>query len=310
MKSFEDVIRLADAVADEMDAAVFVYSGGIDERGHAMMLRSLQENPKKRKNAVLVLTTGGGSANAAYKIAKRLQSGFDDFSVFVPAYCKSAGTLVTLGAKRIFMSDGAELGPLDVQQLQRDEIGRRKSGLVVRTAFEGLASETKDLFEKLMIGIKVSSGGTVSFETAARIATHLTTGVMAPIYAQISPETLGSDLRDLNIASNYGEMLSAIGNNVKSGGIAKLVGQYPSHDFVIDRAEAETIFETVCKPSASMIEFEDALGRVIYTPQEPHFVFRIDSGADRGEHDKTLDVAEEAANEPGAPLDEDGSSSG
>jgi ClpP class serine protease len=80
-----------------------------------------------------MLATFGGDAHAAYKIGRALQNKYNAgsiisnheplFDVFVPTYCKSAGTILVLGADRILMSAEAELGPIDVQLRKQDEVG-------------------------------------------------------------------------------------------------------------------------------------------------------------------------------------------
>ena len=41
---------------------------------------------------------------------------------FIPRRCKSAGTLLLIGATSLIISDRGELGPLDVQLSKPDEI--------------------------------------------------------------------------------------------------------------------------------------------------------------------------------------------
>lgn len=198
------------------DAAVILYNGPIDYYGFGELLEALEpsdEQPEK-KNVVLLLTTFGGDANAGYQIARTLQEAYDKIILYVPHVCKSAGTLVALGVNEIVMNNIAHLGPLDVQLLERDEIGRRRSGLILRNAFDGLAHATFEAFEGVMLGIKARSGGVVSFETASRIAAQIASQVMTPVYAQINPDALGNDLRDLNVATEYGRRLARKGQNV------------------------------------------------------------------------------------------------
>jgi hypothetical protein len=61
----------------------------------------------------LLLSTRGGSTLAAWNIVNLLNQFCDDLEVIVPAKCHSAGTLMTLGAKRIVMTKQATLGPID-----------------------------------------------------------------------------------------------------------------------------------------------------------------------------------------------------
>jgi hypothetical protein len=288
----------ANAVSEKYDASVYVYSGGINSTGYGRLLEAMQPSEflPVTDNAILLLTTSGGSANSAYQIARRFQEAYKNFTLVVAAHCKSAGTLIALGAHTLVMDDIAELGPLDVQLLERDEIGKRKSGLVVRTAFEGLAKETFDVYEQFMLGIKYRSGDSVSFETASRIASAMAAGVMAPIYSQISPETLGNDLRDLRVAVAYGERLPKEGKNSKTGSIGQLVEGYPSHDYIIDRSECCDLFNDVQEPCDEMSELIAALGGIVYAEQSPHVVLRCDALIEEMEDADEHAPTEEAPN--------------
>lgn len=269
----------ANAVADALDVGVFVYNSTIDFEGLGLLAQAMKEGPPRKSGALLLLTTLGGEPDAAYQIARVLQKICGGFHLCIPSICKSAGTLIALGAREISMMVMAEIGPLDVQLVQRDEIGQVRSGLVVRTALEGLAEETMNVYEQVMLGIKNRSGQAVSFEVASHIAAKIATGVMAPIYSQINPEALGNDLRDLNIAKAYGERLGKYGRNVKPQTVRRLVEGYPAHRFVIDSSEAEELFHKVTEPTSEIHVLIEALGARVYQP-EAGIVARLDGEDD------------------------------
>ena len=213
----------------------------------------------------------------AYQIARILQTIAYRFYLCVPSRCKSAGTLIALGASEIFMPSVSELGPLDVQLRRRDEIGGRpRSGMVVRTALDGLADETFKVFENVMLRITLSSDHTIRFDVASRVASEIAIGVMAPVYAQVDPESLGNDLRDLSVATAYGERLAELGGNSTRETVRQLVEDYPTHEFIIDSAEAKKIFKTVREPSDEISRLIIELGEIIYSEQSPHIVIRAD----------------------------------
>jgi hypothetical protein len=276
--SIGKITEAANLIAETTDSALILYNGPIDYNGFGGLLRALQvsDEQPRRTNALLILSTLGGSANAGYQIARALQQGFSSFSLYVPHRCKSAGTLVSLGASEVIMDDIAELGPLDVQLIQRDEIGRRRSGLILRNAFDGLSQATLEAFEKIMLGIKAGSGGVVSFETASRIAAEIASQVMAPVYAQISPEALGNDLRDLNIATEYGNRLVSFSSNADHRAVDRLVHHYPAHDFIIDREEASQLFKSVISPSDNLVSLTMLLGEAVYLMRDESLVVRLD----------------------------------
>ena len=129
---------------------------------------------------------------------------------------------------------------------------------------------------KFMLGIKNRSRQAISFEVASRIATTIATGVMAPVYAQIKPEVLWNDLRDLNVAVAYGNRLARHGKNVKPKAVRRLVEQYPAHEFIIDKSEAKELFHRVSEPTKEVYDLMGKLGTEIYFEQEPCFVARLD----------------------------------
>lgn len=109
-----------------------------------------------------------------------------------------------------------------------------------------------ELFEHFMMQIKARSGGTISFKLAAEIASAASSGMMAEVYSQINPEVIGTDYRDLSIATKYGERLDKKYQNLKPGALQRLVREYPSHDFVIDLEEARELFNRVDVPSPAL----------------------------------------------------------
>jgi hypothetical protein len=203
-----------------------------------------------RPNVVLFLTTDGGSADVAYRIGRALQRrvGKDGvFRVVVHSYCKSAGTLVALGADEIAISDRGELGPLDVQLRKKDELDEYSSGLTPLHALSTLRIEAFNMFVDYFEQIREFSWHQISTTTAAQIASRLTTECFSTIYQQIDPLRLGEDERAMDIAFRYGLRLNR--GNLKEGALKSLVSDYPSHAFVIDREEAADLFHEVNKPS-------------------------------------------------------------
>jgi hypothetical protein len=86
------------------------------------------------------------------------------------------------------------------------------------------------------------------------MAKVLTLGVIEPIAAQIDPLLLGRVDRSMRIAEEYCTRLNPSFSNIK-----KLVGGYPSHEFVIDFGEAKSLFANVRHPNESEIELESLL---------------------------------------------------
>jgi hypothetical protein len=253
-----------------------IMNGLIEEELFAQLTKVVGEG-KKSENAVLALVTYGGQANAAYRISRLLQGMYNDLVIFVPSLCKSAGTLIATAGSKLIISPFGEIGPLDVQLPERDEIGERKSGLTMRSALEDLRSQSFELFSDFMMEIKGRSGSNVSFRLAAELARDVTIGLMGNIYGQVHPDVLGKDFRDLSIATKYGDRLNKKFGNLKADGIARLVHEYPSHDFVIDHEEAAEIFERVELPSAKLWDLVKRRRNQLMVPKVKNYVVEIEN---------------------------------
>lgn len=215
------------------------------------VMKCVSEN-RKNKKVILTLVTYGGIAEEAYRIGRYLQSAYDDIVVSIPAACKSAGTLLVTAANTLVMGPFGELGPLDVQLRQKDEIMGRRSGLITRAALSDLKAHSFEIFEYFALQIVQSSGGSISFRMAADIAARTTGEMMSKIYGQINPDTLGQSFRDLNVATEYCERLNRKFRNTKQPAVHRLVHDYSAHDFVIDYEEAKELFARVELPSKSL----------------------------------------------------------
>lgn len=274
-----DVIRLVEEI---YDADVYGYSAGIDYHGFGLLVRSFR---KERTNALLILTTNGGLANAAYRIARFLQTQYESLIIFIPSVCKSAGTLVCIGANRLIMGQFSELGPLDVQLYERDEIFSRKSGLLSHSAFEALKHETFQVYEHILLQIKQRSADNISFPVASSVAEEITSRVMAPIYEQISPNVLGSDYRDLQVAIHYGQRLALHSENITFDGVRVLTEHFPSHDFIIDAEEASALFRHVEEPDHALWKLIGTFGNFLLSESDAPVVLRLSDIVDEPAED-------------------------
>lgn len=222
---------------------IITYSGEINMGGYQSMCEAL--GTRKNDKALLVLSTPGGDPHAGFRIARALQHNFSSFDALVPRYCKSAGTLLVVGASALYLDDMSELGPLDIQVRKSDEIIGRNSGLNIVQAVSYLQSHAMGAFRNNLV--ELTQAG-LSTRVASDICTKLTTGLFEPIFAQIDPMKLAEMQRATEIAFEYGQRLNEKSLNLRLDGLTRLVTGYPSHGFVIDRKEARNIFLKVHKP--------------------------------------------------------------
>lgn len=265
MKS-EDVLKirkLAEEIGKESDADIFLISGGIERPIGRHVIHACRRR-KCVKRVVLILVTDGGNADAAYRISRCFQDRYQNFTCLIPGICKSAGTIIALGANELAIGDHGELGPLDIQLRKADELWEFSSGLTAMNALNFLQQQAFLGFEKYMVDLRSRSLGQITTKTAAEIASNLCTGLYSHIYGQIDPMRLGENARSMDISKEYGERLGKKGKNLKENTVSTLAALYPSHGFVIDRAEAETLFKHVRSLSDKELELMDLLGEMGY----------------------------------------------
>ena len=183
-------------------------------------------------------------------MAGLLQKFYSTFRVVVMGPCKSAGTLVAVGAHELAFGIFGELGPLDIQLTKPDEIAVTNSALDTLGALAIMRSQAFNSFEDHMVDIIRKSRGAVSMKTASDMAAQLVIGLFQPMIQQIDPHRLSEVNRMMRIAREYGKKLGMPNlKDDKESHLDHLIEDYPSHGFIIDQAEAGTIFNTALDAS-------------------------------------------------------------
>lgn len=257
---------IANTYAEENDTDVAVYFGDI-VRPHDEFLIEACRQRRRRTNILLMLATRGGDASVAYRLGRAFQKLYKveerthegrgpEFTIYIPTLCKSAGTIMATAATKIVMSDFAELGPIDVQLRNPLEVGERTSGLTPIQALESLKRHSKSLFVEHFKQLRFDESLTFSTKMAADVASGLTVGLLSPMYEQVDPIRLAEVERSLKISGDYTERLTdlQVASNLKEGAVARLLGKYPSHGFVIDTREAKELFKRVEEPDNLLAE--------------------------------------------------------
>jgi hypothetical protein len=270
-----------------LETDIFIYNGDIHPSLHRVFRKHIGESGRKR--SLLILTTPGGDADAAYRVARHFQEAYEEFVLGVWGHCKSAGTLLAIGATELVIESCGELGPLDVQVFRPDEFIRRSSGLSVTQALEFITKKAFDLWEESFLQVRQRSAGIITTRTASEIASQLAIGLFSPLTEKIDPTWVGELQRSIDVALHYGIRLG-----MDSEPLLELIQGFPSHSFVIDFRDAKRLFKSVRRPNdgerfltnqvlqSSSKEFggdflrehlrEDVLLRLIITPetQETH----------------------------------------
>lgn len=263
-KEDENLSELATELAEAKQTDILVYNGEIDHESTDELI-DLCDGRHRWSNVLFVLTTYGGDPHEAFRIARALQSYYNRFTLFVSGYCKSAGTLIALGAYELVLAKHAELGPIDVQVLKPEEIGDRASALTPGDALQALNVRAMESFLGYFRRLRVMRMPT---KMAAETATEMVSGLYQGVYGQLDPMRLGELDRAMRIMLEYGRRLIEVSSNAKPGAVMKLIEGYPDHLFVIDKKEAATLFERTREPDDAELKLVRALDQLVAT-REP-----------------------------------------
>jgi hypothetical protein len=301
-----DPITSAKKVAEKLSldgCDVLLLNCGLDRPLDEQVIRMCHKR-KCRPKLLLILITEGGDANAAYRIARCLQDRYEHFSCLISGYCKSAGTLVALGANELIFGEHGELGPLDVQMAKKDELWGSESGLTVLTALAAIHEKALLAFEHFFLSITRKSQGRISTRTSFDASVKLTEAIFSPITQQIAPLHVGEAWRSMAVATQYGYRLREKSRNFSLDTLETIVTEYPSHGFVIDQREAEGLFRRVRGCNDSERELLAALRDLATIPADtPRVEFLSgecsdENGSDISGHQPIDGQAEQHASSP------------
>lgn len=161
----------------------------------------------------LLLHTGGGDVDAAEKLIALVQATVSSgrLRVIIPDFAKSAGTIMTLGADALIMSDSSELGAIDPQIWLDDGRGIEicHSVLSYLAAYEShseaLRNDPNDPVARLMLG-KMDPATVRHFEAIRDRARTLAENLLKRKGRNFSKIT--TLLMDINRWPSHGQMIN------------------------------------------------------------------------------------------------------
>jgi hypothetical protein len=172
----------------------------------------------------VVLTSNGGTATAALRLATLLHESTGALGVLVPRRARSAGTMVCLGADELVLTDIAELGPLD--PIMQQTAGPAGSAAISAADVRAFRRMAVDWFD-----VPAGDGGVE---------------VLVALAAQVFPVSLAQLHRFDALARGIADRLlrrhlPAADSAQRAEIVTRLVEGYHSHDYPIMRAEAREI---------------------------------------------------------------------
>ena len=101
-----------------LDSDVLCYFGPIADGNEPLFLQiieDLAQDPVKREQLAIVLTTTGGSAMAVERYVNIIRKHYSKVIFVIPDYAYSAGTIFCMSGDEIWMDYSSVLGPIDPQ---------------------------------------------------------------------------------------------------------------------------------------------------------------------------------------------------
>jgi hypothetical protein len=185
----------------------------------------------------LILHTNGGQTASAWRIVNLMRTFADDFEVIVPFKALSAGTLICLGANRVVMTKQAALGPID-PSLNHPLNPAVQAGVQIARvpvsveAVRGYIDAARD-------DLKVTDPGQLI-------------SLLIDLSNKIHPLVLGEIFRSRSQIRFLADRLirGQVTDEKKIGQIIDfLCGDSGSHDYTINRREADALGLKIEKPT-------------------------------------------------------------
>lgn len=121
LMGYKERLSLLEKIGADRDSQAILYATSdrpnmdtpISQDAFDYFVQHLDKIWPNSKKITLILHTAGGDTSAAWRIINLLHIFCDELEVIIPNRAHSAGTLMSLGAKRILMTKQATLGPID-----------------------------------------------------------------------------------------------------------------------------------------------------------------------------------------------------
>ena len=244
MKNIENILEVLKKIQEKRkNPILFLQLETIDI---ASLLKTHKLLHRKAFNTLdVILNTPGGDIDAAFQYTKILRKKSKKINILVPLFSKSAGTLMCLCGDKIFLTDLSELGPLDTQ-IQESQEGDVPSYSSALNGFKALEQVQRHSLETLDIAAKlIYNRSKLKMSEAVHLAIEFSGQTVGTLYGKLNPLKIGEYARALEIGEKYGIMILTDYMNWDfkraQDTIKKLVYDYPSHAFVIDFKELQSI---------------------------------------------------------------------
>lgn len=185
-----------------MNFDLLTVSGDIDNRLMQQVLR-IDRNTKSNR-LILLLRTRGGDPFVAYRTMQHLGALYGKIEIVVADKAMSAGTLMCMGADKIYMFEGSSLGPLDLQ-VPHPTDGGQISTLDIRQSTYNIFSLTQTV--ALQLYEQAVGDMSLGKTQAAKVSHDAAVELLKPMIEKIDPYHLHASYRAASIGQKYAYLL-------------------------------------------------------------------------------------------------------
>ena len=187
-----------------MQYDLLLLNSDIDEKLIHQVLQIRRDGIADR--LIIVLTTLGGDPFAAYRTMQHLGALYKTIEAVVPDKAMSAGTLMCMGADKIYMFEGSCLGPLDLQVSHPGDGGMISTLDIRQSTYNifGLTTTiTKQLYDQAINELELGKS------LAANVAHDAAVELLKPMIDKIDPYHLHESYRAALVGRKFAGILLA-----------------------------------------------------------------------------------------------------
>jgi hypothetical protein len=214
----------------------------------------------------VIVNSGGGGADDAYRIIRTFRKNFETVNIIVPWWAKSAATLISLGGSRIIMDEFGEFGPLDAQiGKEREDSPEydRESALNDEHSLQRIETRFKEMYEAMYLRIYEHQKINMPKNEVSRQLLENLSNFYKPILSQINPYKLGEKRRMLEIGEKYAlRILTQFGKTdieKTRKFVEYLINECPDHGFIIDFDLVSLFLNNIHTPDIFGGDYKEAL---------------------------------------------------
>jgi hypothetical protein len=197
------------------------------------------------KEVDIILNSGGGMPDEAYRIMRCFRKNFEIVNVIIPFWAKSAAAIMALGGSRIVFDEFGEMGPIDAQiGIEREDSPEydRESALNDEQTLKNIEARFRLFFSHLYFYLYDNQKIKLNKKDLAQLLLESSNKFYEPLLKQIDPYGMGRKQRALAIGEKYAfRMLTQFdklnpqfNDEDVSAFVEYLINGCPDHGFIID----------------------------------------------------------------------------